>query len=698
MRGDTVSTIRNPVQESIPMKRTVTLFALSVVVLDVVVVFAPAPASGAPTTYYVSQSDGDDHHEGQTATPDSAHGPWKTLAKASSVTYQPGDQLLLKCGDTWNENLTLRGDGTVDNPITVASYGTGERPLIRGSNENYSACLIIDKASHYCIRDLEMRCAQHAIRIVADSRATATPTGYRIENCLMRDIVGPKFPDLTNKDVYTHNGLRDLGWAIFVDGFGSPQPVCLKGLTVRNCVGLRTQAFFIQMGAVTQEDIVFDGNTVAHSSFNSVYQAGAKNFDITNSVFVYSYPWEYHPNGATQVIAGGLTGDTTVRNEVTNNEFGWAGDYPGCPDGCAYDFEGPTSGVTFQHNFIHDTFGESVLFMPNCMHKDLLFDGNIFWNNVRFSPRWDMEVTLFPNNTGNGTFSNNVFFARPGKRIINSQPAGFTFTDNNERATGTFVEMPLVTNVAYGDGQRTYTLASKTDGAAIRYTLDGSVPTASSTPYTGPVTVSRSGALNVKAFKEGCYASRVNCLGVELGDDEGQGPVAWWKQNENSGVDKLQAIADTFTISCWVDPRAERASTQEANSGVVGVSGQQYALFPKHLGSGEDAGAGISVGTNGVSVCEHAADYLPTLLVDDCALSGWNHIVVVYRNRQPTLYLRGVYEKAGCQSTKTVRPAFDLGNSDYGAFAGQLDDIRVYNRALTDAEIQVLAASRSHGE
>ena len=219
------------------------------------------------------------------------------------------------------------------------------------------------------------------------------------------------------------------------------------------------------MGAVSLEDIVFDGNTIAHSSFNSVYQAGAKHFDITNSVFVYSYPWEYHPNGATQVLAGGVTGDATVRNEVRNNEFGWAGDYPGCPDGCAYDFEGPTSGVTFQHNFIHDTFGESVLFMPNCMHKDLVFDGNIFRNNVRFSPRWDIEVTLFPNNTGNGTFSNNVFFSRPGKRAINSKPACFTFTDNDEQATGTFVEMPLVTNVAYGDGTRTYTLACKTAGA-----------------------------------------------------------------------------------------------------------------------------------------------------------------------------------------------------------------------------------------
>ncbi len=50
-----------------------------------------------------------------------------------------------------------------------------------------------------------------------------------------------------------------------------------------------------------------------------------------------------------------------------------------------------------------------------------------------------------------------------------------------------------------------------------------------------------------------------------------------------------------------------------------------------------------------------------------------------------------MYEKAGCKSTKTVWPAFDLGGSNYGWYDGKLDDIRVYGRALTDAEIQVLA-------
>jgi hypothetical protein len=127
---------------------------------------------------------------------------------------------------------------------------------------------------------------------------------------------------------------------------------------------------------------------------------------------------------------------------------------------------------------------------------------------------------------------------------------------------------------------------------------------------------------------------------------------------------------------------------------VAGIGNQRYALFPQHLGGGGEAGVGVSVGTNGVSVYEHATDYLPPLLVDDCPLSGWNHVAIVYRNKQPTLYLNGVYQKAGCKSAKTVRPAFNLGGTPYGWFAGKLDDVRVYDRALTDAEIQRLQMQR----
>ena len=52
---------------------------------------------------------------------------------------------------------------------------------------------------------------------------------------------------------------------------------------------------------------------------------------------------------------------------------------------------------------------------------------------------------------------------------------------------------------------------------------------------------------------------------------------------------------------------------------------------------GNSAGVAISVGTNGVSVYEHAEGYMPALLVWEGELIGMNHLTVTYENKQPKL-------------------------------------------------------------
>lgn len=59
--------------------------------------------------------------------------PWKTLAKVSSNTFVAGDTINLKSGETWNESVQLSGQGTSLAPITLSSYGTGNKPLIRSN-------------------------------------------------------------------------------------------------------------------------------------------------------------------------------------------------------------------------------------------------------------------------------------------------------------------------------------------------------------------------------------------------------------------------------------------------------------------------------------------------------------------------------------------------------------------------------------
>ena len=95
----------------------------------VVLLVAGLPLACGAATYYVSRSAGDDAWDGNAPARRGDHGPWKSLARASQA-YLPGDRILLKCGDTWNEELRPRGEGTAATPITISSYGDGPQPII----------------------------------------------------------------------------------------------------------------------------------------------------------------------------------------------------------------------------------------------------------------------------------------------------------------------------------------------------------------------------------------------------------------------------------------------------------------------------------------------------------------------------------------------------------------------------------------
>jgi hypothetical protein len=109
---------------------------------------------------------------------------------------------------------------------------------------------------------------------------------------------------------------------------------------------------------------------------------------------------------------------------------------------------------------------------------------------------------------------------------------------------------------------------------------------------------------------------------------------------------------------------------------------------------------GVSVGTNGVSVFEHAAGYLPSPLVHSATLDRWTHLAVVYQDKTPQLYLNGALVRTGLTSAQSlVYPSKMLGyNAAYGSYAGRLDEVSIYDRALGASEIAALYAAGSAGK
>jgi len=161
------------------------------------------------------------------------------------------------------------------------------------------------------------------------------------------------------------------------------------------------------------------------------------------------------------------------------------------------------------------------------------------------------------------------------------------------------------------------------------------------------------------------------------------------------GNGHFSSLYDNFTYSLWVRPLSTRNSTPEANSGSSGTYEQRYAIYPdnaSHSYAADHSCAGISVGTNGISVFEHTSYYCPSLLVYNTTLSGWNYVVVQYINKQPHLYLNGELVRTGLTSQKIVHPGVNFGEgyANYGYFHGDIDDIRIYERTLSDEEIYEL--------
>ncbi|MCJ1708828.1 discoidin domain-containing protein [Microbacterium sp. VKM Ac-2923] len=71
------------------------------------------------TDYFVDATTGVD-----TASGTARDQAWKSLARVNSTTFQPGDRILLKGGETWaDQQLWPKGSGTTGKPIVIDAYG-----------------------------------------------------------------------------------------------------------------------------------------------------------------------------------------------------------------------------------------------------------------------------------------------------------------------------------------------------------------------------------------------------------------------------------------------------------------------------------------------------------------------------------------------------------------------------------------------
>lgn len=310
-------------------------------------------------TYYVSQSTGNDNLNGLAQEPGNNAGPWKTLAKAS-ISLAPGDQILLKCGDTWNEELAPKGEGTPQNPILISSYGKGAKPIIDREQEiqDRTGISLVDQGGFKIIGIEFARCMTGIYATYSDN--CPTKKYIWIEDCYFRDS--------THYQHYEDYPKRKIGLGICFFTFELENKKVLADIMIKNCVFRR-----LASGIWTNSPDNFNAN----ASF--IYPFG--NMILESCLFDEGMQW---PQGIRGVEGGamrncvthdtgrhknfksfnGVAGSMFFRCKdwiFENSEWGFVDIGGGSGDAEAFDFEGNCDNMVMKNCLFHDTDGPGFL-------------------------------------------------------------------------------------------------------------------------------------------------------------------------------------------------------------------------------------------------------------------------------------------------------------------------------------------------
>jgi YVTN family beta-propeller protein len=254
---------------------------------------------------------------------------------------------------------------------------------------------------------------------------------------------------------------------------------------------------------------------------------------------------------------------------------------------------------------------------------------------------------------------------------------------------GTFSQVATPAGTAYTDSgvSPNTSYSYRVRGADAAGNLGAYSNTVSATtPAIPPVT----GLMAAYAFNEG--------TGTTLTDSSGNANTGaitgatWTASGKNGGAlqfdgtnDRVSiagssslAVSTAMTLEAWVYPTL-------AQSGWRTIMQKETDAYVLNASNGGGAGQPSGGGTLGGGF-----DYVASGTA--LALNTWSHVALTYDGAMLRLYVNGVQVATAARTgaiQTTTSPLWLGGNNPYGEhFAGRIDDTRVYNRALSQAEIQ----------
>ncbi|WP_019075293.1 right-handed parallel beta-helix repeat-containing protein [Streptomyces hokutonensis] len=311
-------------------------------------------ASAAGTSYYVDCS-ASSNGTGTSAS------PWNSVTAVNSTTFAAGDSILFKAGTTCTGQLTPGGSGSSGSNISIASYGSGAKPIIDAAGATGAVIHLLNQ-QYWDIGGLELidNSSSPAYRsgVLAENSSGGVLNHIRVHDMYIHNIAGygggwystnagvgvqtdHTTPVSTWNDVVVENNTFDhvdrIAVAVTPDADGQG-----TGLTTGTVIRNNTMTYD---GA---DDILVVKNDGALIDGNKAGYGGAKST---------CPPSGQYCNGASAGIWMSGSSNTVVQNNEVYCHINGA-------DGTGFDVDWGNHNTTFQYNYSHQNLGGFLLVMP----------------------------------------------------------------------------------------------------------------------------------------------------------------------------------------------------------------------------------------------------------------------------------------------------------------------------------------------
>ncbi|MDQ0091316.1 hypothetical protein J2T12_004753 [Paenibacillus anaericanus] len=338
------------------------------------VMISNVPPGGGGTgglgDYFVDSVGGSDSNDGRTQAT-----AWKTFSNINNTTFAAGDRILLKMGGIWNEQLFPKGSGTSEAPVTISSYGSGNKPIINGGGMA-GAAVYLRNSSNWVIKNLEVtnsaaeRGNIYREGIMVENANGGTLSGIQIIDNYIHDVSSSfRYPTVSGAEGGPHafGGISVyVGGTMATDKFDD---VLIQGNVVerigRTGIVVWDQRFNGTDYAST--NVIIRENYVKQADSDGILTFGVDGALIEHNVAEgggnYSEPGEFNGSAAIWPTRG-------KNNVVQFNESFNTNKPEG--DGQGFNLDIDSTDSIVQYNYSHDNKGGFMLFVDASLTPDVL--------------------------------------------------------------------------------------------------------------------------------------------------------------------------------------------------------------------------------------------------------------------------------------------------------------------------------------